>query len=75
MCKCITEVQDRIVVDQPFEELKVTSAKILNRAFIFSKSEYRMTGEIEVEAEGRKRPVKKSIVFSFCPICGNPYDK
>lgn len=73
MCNCISDFEKRVVEEQPFEKMKVTKAKILNKAFFFKESSYRLTGEFEIEVEGRKRPVKQNLVFSNCPICGEEY--
>jgi hypothetical protein len=74
MCKCITDLQEKIVKEQPIEGLKVIKAKATNVAFMFDVSAYRFTGELSLEVEGRKRPVKRGLLFSFCPCCGQPYD-
>jgi len=74
MCKCISDLQEKIVREQPINGLKISKAKVINQAFMFDVSAYRFTGELSLEVEGRKRPVKRGLVFSFCPCCGHPYD-
>lgn len=76
MCNCIIEFEKRIVADQPLEKLKVVTCKITSSAFFFDNGGTRkIVGEFEIEAEGRKKPIKQNLVFGFCPMCGQKYDQ
>lgn len=72
MCQCIKKLEERVVKEQPFENLKITEAKITSAALFFDGGT-KMIGEMEVTVEGRKRPLKKNIVYSHCPLCGEKY--
>lgn len=75
MCNCITDLEKQIVDEQPFEGLVVKSAKVVSAGFMLTDNslDRRITGELEIKVEGRKRNVKKFLSFSHCPICGKPY--
>lgn len=72
MCDCISKFEERVVKEQPLPGMKITKAEVTSAAFFFNGST-KMTGEFEATVEGRKRPVKKAIVYSHCPMCGKKY--
>jgi len=77
-CECITKLEDEIVSSQPFEGLKVTRARFA-KAMIWSKDQNKLTTKpiisVELTCEGRKLPVRKEVLYSFCPFCGKKYEE
>jgi hypothetical protein len=53
----------------------VTAAKF-DKAIFFTKNSAvsRPIIEVELTVEGRKRPVRKSVLYTYCPFCGLPYE-
>ena len=75
-CNCISAFEKDIVERQPYKELKIIEAKF-DLALIFENSgkiQNRPVLEVELTVEGRKKPLRKSVIYSFCPFCGNEYD-
>lgn len=74
-CECMENFERSIVERQPFTDLKVTDASF-DKTMVYAANTLisRPVLEIEVTAEGRKRPVRKSILYNFCPFCGNRYE-
>jgi hypothetical protein len=64
-----------IVEKQPFKGLNVISAKF-DKALIFEMSgavNSKPIIQVELEVEGRKHPVRKDVIYGFCPFCGVEY--
>lgn len=72
MCDCIKKFEDRVVEEQPLTGMKIIKCQVTSAALFFGGG-VKMTGEFEATIEGRKRPVKKAIVYSHCPMCGEEY--
>jgi hypothetical protein len=74
-CNCMKEFERMIVEKQPYRDLKITKATF-DQALIFSDTgslNNRPTLEIELTCEGRKHPVRKQVIYTFCPFCGNEF--
>lgn len=74
-CNCMAEFENTIVEKQPFKELKITKAQF-DQALIFGTGNIsnRPVLEIELTCEGRKKPVRRSVVYNYCPFCGKSFE-
>lgn len=74
MCDCIDKFKKKMI-GFDYKGKKVIKAKFISAAIMFSSFKLQATGEIELTLEGGKRPIKQSVVYSFCPLCGKKYPK
>lgn len=74
-CECIDNFEKTIVEKQPYTDLKIISAEF-GKALIRSGNTFvaRPIIQVELRCEGRKHPVKKDVIYGFCPFCGKPYN-
>jgi len=71
----MTDLEAKIVSDQLMTDLVVVTAEF-DKTFIIGKDQLvqRPILEVELVCEGRKRSVRRSVIYSFCPFCGKAYD-
>ena len=74
-CNCMEKFTAGILERQPFKDLKVIEAEF-DKAMIFSNDSLiaRPIIEIELTCEGRKHPVRKSIIYNYYPLCGQRFE-
>lgn len=71
-CKCISDLEKKMI---GFESKgkKVTKAEFTSSGLMFSTMTRQACGEMELTVDGGKRPVKQSILYNYCPFCGEKY--
>lgn len=75
MCSCVENLEKRVVKEQPLKGKQVLKAKLQSQVYLFKSSQIVTSTVLELEVEGRKSPIKQSVIHSYCPFCGSPYNK
>lgn len=75
MCSCVENLEKRIVSEQPLKDKVITKARLKSQVLLFKSSQVVTSSILELEVEGRKRPIDQNVIHSFCPFCGKPYNK
>lgn len=85
-CDCIQQIEDGLKKKYSEKEnVEKVSSVSLNTAFIFTKDngmQLQIVSPVEVEYDYRNKKgdlkhkkEKASMCFSYCPFCGQPYEK
>lgn len=79
MCDCIKNIEK----DLPEKTGEISGKKIISASMqnvVFPMSNLKITGKIttqpiELKLDGRKTPFKSSLSHTFCPWCGEKYER
>lgn len=78
MCECLLEIPKKLVQNQPLKGKVVTVAEVSEATFVYSESKNNMDmrtySDVELQVEGKKRPVTQKMLHTFCPFCGVKYE-
>jgi len=78
MCDCIKEIPSKIKEAHPeWKGRKVQKVQMANVTFPLDRNKISMitNQELELSLEGRKSVDRVPLAHSFCPFCGEKYQK
>jgi len=69
-CKCITEIENKILEAHPIWKGKKVATVKMDKIFTFNPTNIRTLTNIVIEVEGQKKKYDIGMTHSFCPFCG-----
>lgn len=69
-CKCIEEVEKRILEHHPIYNGKKTVSVKMDKTFTFNPMTIRTSTNVKIQVEGQKKVYDVGMTHTFCPFCG-----
>ena len=69
-CKCINELENKILEAHPVWKGKKVSSVKMDKIFTFNPTDIRTSTNVSIEVEGQNKKYNVGMTHTYCPFCG-----